>query len=123
VDNPTHAPDPVERRIPEPLLYTAEQLAGRAPIRLRRRRDKARLSLHLGIALALMSLTAWWVVPLHGFAGPVVLSLAGGHGVHAGDLPCLVFLAVAARSAVRACRLCLDWQLFLDAPPVLMPGG
>ena len=123
MDHSTHDADLVERRIPEPLLYTGEQLAGRAPIRLRRRRDKARLSLHLGIALVLVSLTAWWVVPRHSFAGPVVLSLSGGHGVHAGDLPCLVFLAVAARSAVQACRLCLDGQLFLDATPVLASGG
>lgn len=107
----------VERRAPEPLLYTGEQLAGRAPIRLRRRRDKARLTSHLVVALALVALTVWWVVPLHAFAGPVVMTLDGAHGVHLGDLPCLAFVALAFNSAVQACRLVLDGGLRLAATP------
>lgn len=98
-------PEGVERRAPEPLLYTPEQLAGRAPIRLRRRRDKLRLMAHLATAAALAVLTAWWVVPVHAFAGPVLLSLTAGHGVHVGDLPTLLFLAVAGRSLLQAVRL------------------
>ena len=120
MDHPSRARRAVERRAPEPLLYTGEQLAGRAPIRLRRRRDKTRLAYHLVLALVLAGLSLWWVVPHHSFSGPVVLDLAGpegAHGVHLGDLPSLVFVAVAARSAVQACRLVLDRRLFVDARP------
>lgn len=95
----------VDRRAPEPFLYTGEQLTGRAPIRLRRRRDKQRLAAHLVVAAALVGLTTWWVVPLHAFAGPVLVRLTPAHGVHVGDLPSLVFLAIAARSLVAARRL------------------
>ena len=104
---PDRLPGGVERRAPEPLLYTGEQLTGRAPIRLRRRTDKIRFAAHLAAALTLLALTAWWVIPLHGFAGPVVLSLTADHGVHVGDLPCLLFLAFAARSTFVAGRLVL----------------
>ena len=94
-----------ERRAPEPLLYSKEQLLGRQPIRLRRRADKRRLAAHLLLAAALLSLAAWWVVPYHAFAGPVILSLTASHGVHLGDLPSLVFAAVAGRSLVLAGRV------------------
>jgi hypothetical protein len=94
--------DGTERRAPEPLFYTRAQLLGRSPIRLRRRRDKQRLAAHLAAAAAMVALTAWWVLPLHGFAGPVLFSLTTHHGVHAGDLPSLAFLAVALRSLVVA---------------------
>jgi hypothetical protein len=118
VDHLSRAERGVDRRAPEPLLYTGEQLAGRAPIRLRRHRDKTRLAYHLILALVLTMLTVWWVVPSHTFAGPVVLNLAGprgDHGVHLGDLPSLAFVLVALRSAVQACRLVLDGRLFVDA--------
>lgn len=95
----------VERRAPQTLLYGADQLLGRAPIRLRRRSDKIRFAAHLSAAVALVALTAWWLVPLHWFAGPVVLSLTASHGVHAGDLPALLFLAGAVRSLVVSWRL------------------
>ena len=120
MDHLSRAERGVERRAPEPLLYTGEQLAGRAPIRLRRRRDKTRLAYHLILALVLTALTVWWVVPSHTFAGPVVMDLAGpsgDHGVHLGDLPSLAFVLVAVRSAVQACRLALDGRLFVDANP------
>lgn len=94
-----------ERRAPERALYTADQLLGRSPIWLRRRSDKWRLAGHLVAAVALVALTAWWVVPLHAFAGPVLLKFAPGHGVHAGDLPTLAFLALALRSLRSAQRI------------------
>lgn len=98
---------PVERRAPRPLRYTGGELLGRQPIRLRRASDKRRLAAHVVAALALVALSAWWVLPLHAFAGPVLVTLTETHGVHAGDLPVLVFLAVAARSSVTAGRLAL----------------
>jgi hypothetical protein len=107
VATPDRIPGGTERRAPEPLLFTPGQLTGRAPIRLRRRSDKFRLAGHLAAVAALLALTAWWVLPLHGFAGPVLLSLTSSHGVHAGDLPCLAFLALAGRSLFRAGRLVL----------------
>ena len=94
-----------ERRAPEPLVYSPEQLLGRQPIRVRRRSDKIRLAAHLAAVVLLVALSVWWVVPLHAFAGPVLLTLTATHGVHAGDLPVLVFLAVAARSMLTAQRL------------------
>ena len=95
----------VERRAPEPLLYQRDQLLGRRPIRLRRRSDKIRLAAHLAAVALLVALSIWWVVPLHAFAGPVLVTLTASHGVHAGDLPVLVFLAIAARSLISASRL------------------
>ena len=100
VDNPT-----TERRAPEPLLYSAAQLQGRSRIYLRRRRDKVRFAAHVGAAGALLSLSLWWVIPLHSFAGPVLLKLTPGHGVHVGDLPTVPFLLVAAWSVVAAVRM------------------
>ena len=94
-----------DRRAPEPLLYDVDQLLGRAPIRLRRRSDKYRLAAHLGAATGLVLLTGWWLVPLHSFAGPVLVSLTPSHGVHAGDLPALLFLAGTLRSLVRSWRV------------------
>ena len=91
-----------ERRAPEPLLYSADQLLGRAPIRLRRASDKRRLAAHLVLAALLLAAAAWWVVLPHVFAGPVLLVLGRGHGVHAGDLPSLLMLGVAGRSLVVA---------------------
>ena len=105
---------PIERRKPEPLLYSTAQLQGRSRIYLRRRRDKVRFGAHVGTAVALVALSLWWVIPLHFFAGPVLLTFAPGHGVHVGDLPTLPFLFVAAWSAVAAVRM-----LDLDAPRVL----
>lgn len=87
-----------ERRAPERALFTADQLLGRSPIWLRRTTDRRRLAAHVIAVVALVALTVWWVVPLHAFAGPVLLQLAPGHGVHAGDLPTLAFLALALRS-------------------------
>ena len=94
-----------ERRAPEPRLYTPDQLLGRTPIRLRRASDRRRLAAHL-LAVAILSvLTLWWVVPAHAFAGPVLLTLTRSHGVHAGDLPSLGFVALAVRSTFAAGRL------------------
>ena len=98
---------PVERRAPQPFLFTPDELLGRRQIRLRRSADKRRLAAHLALAAALVALSGWWVVPRHAFAGPVLLTLSAGHGVHAGDLPVLAFLAVAGRSMVTARRLAL----------------
>ena len=96
-----------ERRAAEPLLYSPDQLLGRTPIRLRRASDKRRLAAHLVGVVAMAALTAWWVLPLHGFAGPVLMTLTSSHGVHVGDLPSLVFVAIAARSTVLAGRIVL----------------
>lgn len=106
-------PDDGDRRVPEPLLYTADQLLGHAPIRLRRRTDKLRLAGHLVAAVALIVLSAWWVIPLHSFAGPVLVVVTPGHGIHAGDLPTVAFLALALRS-LRAAGLALR---LLSNPP------
>jgi hypothetical protein len=101
----------VDRRAPEPLLYSWDQLRRRAPIYLRRRSDKQRLAVHLGLAVGLMGLSVWWVVPRHSFAGPVILALSSSHGVHAGDLPTLVFGVIAMRSLLVARRLRLHRRL------------
>ena len=94
-----------DRRKPEPLLYSTAQLQGRSRIYLRRRSDKARFAAHIGGAAGLVALSLWWVIPLHSFAGPVLLTLSPGHGVHVGDLPTLPFLTVAAWSGVMALRM------------------
>ena len=99
--------DRTERRAPEPLLYSPEQLLGRRPIRVRRRSDKIRLVAHLVAVVLLVALSVWWVVPLHAFAGPVLLTLTATHGVHAGDLPVFVFLAIATRSMFAVQRLAI----------------
>ncbi len=91
-----------ERRAREQRLYSPDQLMGRAPIRLRRASDKRRLALHLVLAGLLMSLTAWWVFGPRWFASPVLLVFSKGHGVHVGDLPALLLVAVAARSLLVA---------------------
>lgn len=90
-----------ERRARQPLLYTAAELLGRRPVRLRRRADKLRLAVHVTAVLALAALTAWWVLPHHAFSGPVLVVLAPGRGIHAGDLPSVLFALGAVRSAVR----------------------
>ena len=106
MDRPDRTPPGgVERRAPEPLLFTADQVLGRAPIRLRRRSDKIRFAAHLAAVATCLAATAWWVLPVHAFAGPVVVTLTATHGVHVGDLPSLLFLAVAARSTLAAGRL------------------
>jgi hypothetical protein len=97
-------PTSVERRRSERFVYSWDQLFGRVPIYARRRRDKQRLAAHAVAVVLLVALTVWWVVPLHGFAGPVLLTMTDGRGVHAGDLPTLVFLAVAARSSLVVAR-------------------
>src|SRR5512133_3611762 len=81
-----------DRRTPEPLLYSPAQLRGRSRICLRRRRDKVRFAAHLGAAAGLVGLSAWWVIPVHSFAGPVLMTLTPSHGVHVGDLPTVPFL-------------------------------
>jgi hypothetical protein len=96
-----------ERRAPEPLLYTTDQLLGRRPIRLRRSSDKRRFVAHLLMAVVLLALVAWWVIPAHAFAGPVIVSLTSAHGVHLGDLPSLLFAGAAAWSLLRARTLAL----------------
>ena len=97
-----------ERRAPEPLLYTPEQVLGRSPIRLRRAADKRRLALNLAVAVALLALTVWWVFIPHSFAGPVVFVLTTDHGIHLGDLPSLAFVAVACRSLMAARRIVFE---------------
>ena len=57
------------------------------------------------LAAGLLSLVAWWVVPAHAFAGPVIVSLTPAHGVHLGDLPSLLFAAGAGWSLLRARKL------------------
>ncbi|MEO5842755.1 MAG: hypothetical protein ABIQ73_16790 [Acidimicrobiales bacterium] len=94
-----------ERRTPEAVLYTPAQLQGRSRIYFRRRTDKIRFAAHVGGACGLVALSLWWVIPLHSFAGPVLLKLTPAHGVHAGDLPTVPFLFVAAWSAVAAIRM------------------
>lgn len=94
-----------DRRTRSRFFYTKDQLLGRAPIYMRRRSDKHRLIAHVALVIVLVSLSLWWVIPLHAFAGPVLLTLTPSHGVHLGDLPTLGFLAVALRSAVLATRL------------------
>jgi hypothetical protein len=94
-----------ERRAPQPRLYSWEQLRGRQRIYLRRRSDKARFAAHLGAAAGLVGLSAWWVFPLHSFAGPVLVSLTRTHGVHVGDLATLPFLAIAGWSSISALRM------------------
>jgi hypothetical protein len=96
---------PTERRAPEPLLYSTEQLRGRSRIYFRRRRDKVRFAAHVSAACGLVALSWWWVIPVHSFAGPVLVKLTPGHGVHVGDLPTVPFLAVAAWSSVAAMRM------------------
>lgn len=96
---------PTERRAPEPLLYTTAQLRGRSRIYLRRRRDKLRFAAHVGAAGGLVALSWWWVIPVHSFAGPVLVTLTPSHGVHLGDLPTLPFLALAAWSGAAALRM------------------
>ena len=96
---------PTERRTPEPFLYSTAQLQGFSRIYLRRRRDKARFAAHVGVSCGLVALSLWWVIPLHAFAGPVLLRLTPAHGVHIGDLPTVPFLLVAAWSVIAARRM------------------
>lgn len=91
---------PIDRRARQRRLFTLDQLLGRAPIYVRRSSDRMRIALHLGFAAALLVLSAWWVVPPHAWAGPVLVTLAPSRGVHVGDLPTLGFVAVALRSLV-----------------------
>ncbi len=107
VDGRGHRVPPAERRAPQPLLYSTDQLLGRAPIRLRRAADRRRLAAHVVAATLLVLLSAWWVVPVHAFTGPVLVVLTGSHGVHVGDLPTVVFLGASARSVLAARRLVL----------------
>lgn len=64
-----------------------------------------RITANVLAAVALLALTAWWVLLPHGFSGPVLLALTPEHGVHEGDLPSLVFLLGAARAMSTARRL------------------
>ncbi len=110
MEDPTRpeAPAPdrtVERRAPARLPYTVDQLLGRAPIWLRRREDKLRLVGHLVVAIALVALSAWWVVPRHAFSGPVLFTVATGRGVHVGDLLTVAFVPLAGRSLWAAGRI------------------
>jgi hypothetical protein len=92
-----------ERRAPQPLLFSTDQLLGRRPIHTRRRADKVRIAVHLAVAAALVAVTLWWVVLPHAFAGDVLVRLTSTHGIHAGDLPSLLF-AVAAALTLRRLR-------------------
>jgi hypothetical protein len=96
---------PVERRARQPFLYRPGQLLGRQPIRRRRAADKRRLAGHLLAVAALGGLSVWWIVPLHWFAGPVVLPLTAAHGVHVADLAVFGFAALALRSLSAARRI------------------
>jgi hypothetical protein len=96
---------PVERRARQPLLYRPDQLLGRRKIYLRRAADKRRLAAHLAAVVALVGLSIWWVVPLHSFAGPVLVSITASHGVHLGDLTVFAFVLLALRSLGAARRL------------------
>ncbi|CAN5909124.1 hypothetical protein BH23ACT10_BH23ACT10_22710 [soil metagenome] len=108
MDDPQSTPPPRSRRrdrrrARQRVVYTAEQLLGRAPIWLRRRSDKLRLAGHVVVIVALVASTIWWVIPEHTFTGPVLVIFAPGRGVHLGDLPTLGFAVLAARS-LRALR-------------------
>ncbi len=48
-------------------------------------------------ALALVALTAWWVIPRHSFSGPVlyIVDAESEHGLHLGDLPAGLYLLSA----------------------------
>ncbi|MBW3606253.1 MAG: hypothetical protein KY460_15390 [Actinobacteria bacterium] len=105
MDDTTPTPSQRERRAPQRLLYTVDQLLGRSPIWLRRRADKLRLAGHLVGSVALCALSVWWVVPQHWFSGAVLIVFAPGRGVHVGDLPTVVFLGLAVRSVRSARRL------------------
>lgn len=94
-----------QRRAPRSRLYTRDELLGRTPLRLRRRSDKVRLMVHVGAVLAMVALAAWWTLPLHGFAGPVLVVIAPGRGLHLGDVPALAFVGVALRSLLIAGRI------------------
>lgn len=94
-----------ERRAPQRLLYTVDQLLGRTPIWLRRRSDKLRFAGHLAVVVALTALTVWWVIPEHTFTGPMLVTFAPGRGVHLGDLPTLGFAVLAGRSLRSLQRL------------------
>jgi hypothetical protein len=74
---------------------------------LRRRSDKRRLVAHLLLAALFVAVAAWFVIPYHGFAGPVILTITPGHGVHLGDLPSVPLLAVALWSLLRVRALTL----------------
>lgn len=92
------------RRSRDRFWYSPDQLLRRTPIYTRRRKDKLRLASHMTVVLACICLSVWWVVPLHSFAGPVLVTLSPRHGVHAGDLAMFVFVAVALRPVVLAGR-------------------
>jgi hypothetical protein len=96
---------PTVRREPGPLLYSRGQLRGRERIYLRRRRDKVRFAAHVFGAIGLLAFSLWWVIPVHAFAGPVLVKLTPAHGVHVGDLPVLLFLCVAGWSTITARQL------------------
>jgi hypothetical protein len=48
--------------------------------------------------------TGWWVVADHPFAGPVLFAVTEEHGVHLGDLPAVVVLAVASQLGRSWCK-------------------
>jgi hypothetical protein len=96
---------PVERRARQPLLYRPDQLLGRRKIHLRRAADKRRLAGHLLTVAALAALSIWWVVPLHWFAGPVLVAITATHGIHLGDLAVFGFALAGLRSLAAVKRL------------------
>jgi hypothetical protein len=96
---------PVQRRARQPFLYRPDQLLGRRKIHLRRAADKRRLAAHLAVVVALAGLSIWWIVPLHSFAGPVLVTITPAHGVHLGDLAVVAYALLALRSLVAARRL------------------
>lgn len=108
MDDVPPPPSQRERRARQRPLYSVDQLLGRSPIWLRRRSDKLRVAAHVTGVVALCALSVWWVVPQHWFSGGVLIVIAPGRGVHVGDLPTVVFLGLAVRSARSARRLLRD---------------
>jgi hypothetical protein len=58
-------------------------------------RRLARPILNAAVAIAMLVLAAWWVLPVHSFTGRVIWIISPNHGVHIGDLPAFAFAAVA----------------------------
>ena len=66
-----------------------------------------------GLAVAALWIAAaWWVVAVHPWAGPVLVTVTETNGVHVGDIPAVVLGAVTTvwfwrgpRSPRTRCRL------------------
>jgi hypothetical protein len=64
----------------------------------------------LVLAVALVMTAAWWVQTDAGSAGPVLLDVSPGHGVHVGDLPGFALLGLGGAVATGAM-----WSLLRSA--------